>query len=83
VIRVRISHIQRWFDERLRRERIRFRTRGHKSVELPGPLGSPAFWQAYNQAFEASPSVGERLRSKRGTASAIAAYYLSAPALAD
>ena len=79
--RVRISHIQRWFDERLRRERIRFRKRGHKSAELPGPLGSPAFWQAYQQALD-DPSnklkVGEDLRSKRGSVSAsLAAYYLS------
>lgn len=76
--RVEIDHIQRWFDKRLRRERIRFRKRGHKSVELPWPLGSPAFWQAYQEALEASPSAGEQLRSKRGSVSAaIAAYYLS------
>lgn len=76
--RVPIKHIQVWFDKRLGRLRIRTRKKGHKSVTLPGPLGSPEFWQAYNHAFDNKLNVGEQLRSKPGSVSkAIAAYYVS------
>jgi integrase len=81
VSKVSIKYIQRFFDKRLGRIRIIFRKAGQKRVTLPGPLGSPAFWQAYQQAL-ADPSnklnIGEDLRSKRGSVSAaIAAYYMS------
>jgi integrase len=76
--RVRIDYVQAWRDKKTGRIYIRFRKRGHKSVPLPGPIGSRAFWQAYQDALERKIAIGEDLRSKSGTVSAaIAAYYVS------
>jgi integrase len=76
--RVRIEFLQVWTDKKTGRPQIRFRKRGMKSVPLPGPIGSRAFWQAYEAAQESKIAIGEELRSKPGTVSAsIAAYYVS------
>jgi integrase len=49
-----------------------------KTVPLPLPIGSRAFWQAYEAAQESKIEIGQELRSKPGTVSAsIAAYYVS------
>jgi integrase len=76
--RVRIEFLQVWTDKKTGRQYIRFRKRGMKSIPLPGPIGSKAFWQAYQAALDDKIAVGEELRSKRGTVSAaIAAFYVS------
>jgi integrase len=81
VSKVRIKHLQVWFDQRLKRPRLRLRLRrrGYKSIELPGPLGSPEFWRAYHAALVNNDNqIGANLRSKAGSISAsIAAYYIS------
>jgi len=68
--KVRIEFLQVWRDKKTGRTYVRFRKRGHKSVPLPGPVGSAAFWQAYQQALNGKIEVGEALRSKSGTVSA-------------
>jgi integrase len=76
--RVRIEFVQTWRDKKTGRRYIRFRRRGAKSIPLPGPIGSRAFWQAYQAALDNKLAIGEELRSTPGTVSAaIAAYYVS------
>jgi hypothetical protein len=76
--RVRIDYVQGpWRDKKTGRVYIRFRKRGMKSVPLPGPIGSKAFWEAYNAALESKPvEIGAELRSTRGSVSAAIAAYL-------
>jgi integrase len=76
--RVDIEFLQHWRDKKTGRTYLRFRKHGMKSVPLPGPIGSKAFWQAYQAALENKIQIGQELRSKPGTVSAaIAAYYVS------
>jgi len=76
--RVRIEFLQVWTDKKTGHLQVRFRRRWMKSVPLPGPIGSKAFWQAYQAALERKIEIGQELRSKPGTVSAsIAAYYVS------
>jgi hypothetical protein len=53
--------LQVWFDPRLRRLRIRFRKKGHKTVTLPGPLLSPEFMTAYQAALGDEPMPAMQL----------------------
>ena len=76
--RVRIPYLQVWRDKKTGLPRIRYRKKGMKSIPLPGPIGSRAFWQAYEAADECKIEIGRNLRSKPGTISAsLAAYYVS------
>jgi integrase len=71
-------YLQRWFDKKTRRQYIFFRKRGCKTVPLPLPIGSDAFWTAYNAALKGKAEIGADLRSSAGSVSAaIAAYLLS------
>lgn len=74
--KVRIDHLQVWRDKKTGQTQIRFRKRGMKSVRLPGPIGSDAFWDAYRLADAQKVAAGAALRSKAGSVSAaLAAYY--------
>lgn len=73
--RVRIKYIQTWVDRKTGRTYCYFRKRGCPRVELPGPLGSDAFWSAYRRAEKTTASIGS---SPAGSVSAaLAAYYQS------
>jgi integrase len=72
-------YIHRFID-RHGTERVYYRRRGYPRVALPGPIGSPAFWQAYRTA-EASPekTPQQPAHDAPGSMSAlITAYYRSA-----
>jgi integrase len=77
--RVRIEFLQGpWTDKKTGRQYLYFRRPGTKRIPLPLPIGSKAFWQAYQAALERKIEIGQELRSKPGTVSAsIAAYYVS------
>jgi integrase len=70
------AYLQRWFDRKTRRTYLFFRKRGHKTVPLPQPIGSDAFWRAYNAALAGKIEIGAEKRNLAGSISAaIAAYY--------
>jgi integrase len=69
-------HLKRWFDPRTRKTYVAFRKRGHKTVPLPQPIGSDAFWTAYNAALKGKADIGAGLRSAAGSVNASIAAYL-------
>jgi integrase len=69
-------YLKRWFDSRTRKTYLAFRKRGHPLVPLPQPIGSDAFWTAYNAALKGKFDVGAELRSTAGSVSAALAVYL-------
>jgi integrase len=79
-------YLKRWFDKRTGKTYLQFRKPGHRGVPLPQPIGSDAFWIAYNAALKSKAEVGADLRSGAGSVSAsIASYFASQQwgALAD
>jgi integrase len=71
-------YLKRWHDKRTRKTYVAFRKRGHPLVPLPQPIGSDAFWIAYNSALKGKLDIGAELRSTAGSVSAaLAAYYAS------
>jgi hypothetical protein len=69
-------YLKRWFDSRTRKTYLAFRKRGHPLVPLPQPIGSDAFWTAYNAALKGKLDIGVELRSTAGSVSAALAVYL-------
>lgn len=60
-------------------DRIYLRKPGEKRVALPGPVGSRAFWDAYNAVVTDQPREALVTRNPAGSiSSAIAGYYSSA-----
>jgi integrase len=70
-------HLKRWYDKRTRKTYLQFRKRGHKTVPLPQPIGSDAFWAVYNAALAGKVEIGADLRSMAGSVSAALAAYLT------
>lgn len=71
------QYLKRWYDKRTRKTYLQFRKRGHELVPLPQPIGSDAFWAAYNAALKGKVTVGVERSISGSISSAIAAYYAS------
>jgi integrase len=81
---IKLLHVNGWTD-RHGRKRIYFRRPGCKAIPLPGPVGSPAFMEAYNSALvstEPLPKVGLGT-AKAGTFAALALSYLNSGKFRD
>jgi integrase len=70
-------HLKRYFDQRDGKVYLYFRKRGHKTVRLPGPIGSDEFWTAYNAALKGKLAIGEARNAAGSVSAALAAYYAS------
>jgi integrase len=71
-------YLKRWYDKRTGRTYLQFRKRGHKPVPLPQPIGSDAFWMAYNAALRGKAVVGAERTIAGSVSAALATYYASA-----
>lgn len=75
--RIKLQHINT-FTDRHGRERIYLRLPGCKAVPLPGPVGSPAFMAAYQEALTAAEPMSKKGTGiAPGTFAALALSYLN------
>jgi hypothetical protein len=70
-------YVKRWYDKRTGKWYLQFRRRGYKLVPLPQPIGSDAFWIAYNAALKGKVEIGANRSIAGSVSAALAGYYSS------
>src|SRR6516225_6566653 len=70
-------YLKRWFDPRTGKTYLQFRKPGHALVPLPQPIGSDAFWVAYNAALKRKVDVGAGRNIAGSVGAALTTYFVS------